>query len=142
MSQHQRKLREELARLQHECQQRLEEFTRAFESEVRSLTNRYPDGSELFFKGLDDARDRLHRKLQTQMAKLQALAASHLRQPPPPVVTLGDDLDSMPRRLGPNGRWLKRRPRKRPNAGGVLVEPNKPNNLSGGAAAALEFDRD
>lgn len=30
--------------------------------------------------------------------------------------------------------------RKRPSAGGVLVEPDKPNNMSGGAAEALEFD--
>jgi hypothetical protein len=32
------------------------------------------------------------------------------------------------------------RPRKRPEAGGVPVVPNRPNTLSGGAAAALEFD--
>ncbi len=37
----------------------------------------------------------------------------------------------------------KRRRQRRPkdlDEGGVPVEPNKPNNLSGGAAAALEFD--
>ena len=33
-----------------------------------------------------------------------------------------------------------RKPRRRPEAGGVPVEPNRPNTLSGGAAAALEFD--
>ena len=34
----------------------------------------------------------------------------------------------------------RRRRRKDLDDGGVLVEPNKPKNLSGGAAAALEFD--
>jgi hypothetical protein len=34
----------------------------------------------------------------------------------------------------------KNRGGKQPSAGGVLVKPDKPNNLSGGAAAALEFD--
>jgi hypothetical protein len=37
-----------------------------------------------------------------------------------------------PRRSGKNGRHL--------DDGGVPVEPNKPRDLSGGAAAALEFD--
>ena len=43
--------------------------------------------------------------------------------------------------------WLHAQKRSRPRRrrkdfddGGVLVEPNKPKNLSGGAAAALEFD--
>ena len=36
-------------------------------------------------------------------------------------------------------RW-RRRPGKKPEDGGVPVEPNRPNTLSGGAAAALEFD--
>ncbi|MGI8610713.1 MAG: hypothetical protein ACR2KH_00320 [Sphingomicrobium sp.] len=34
----------------------------------------------------------------------------------------------------------RRRRRKDLDDGGVPVEPNKPKNLSGGAAAALEFD--
>ncbi len=34
----------------------------------------------------------------------------------------------------------QRRRRKDLDEGGVPVEPNKPKNLSGGAAAALEFD--
>lgn len=34
----------------------------------------------------------------------------------------------------------RRRRRKDLDDGGILVEPNKPKNLSGGAAAALEFD--
>jgi hypothetical protein len=37
-------------------------------------------------------------------------------------------------------RRRRRRRRKDLDEGGVPVEPNKPNNLSGGAAAALEFD--
>ncbi len=42
--------------------------------------------------------------------------------------------------------YLRKLKRPRPNGdkdkddGGVPVEPNKPNTLSGGAAAALEFD--
>jgi hypothetical protein len=40
--------------------------------------------------------------------------------------------------------WLeaqRRRPRRRSkDSGGVPVEPNRPNTLSGGAAAPLEFD--
>jgi hypothetical protein len=40
--------------------------------------------------------------------------------------------------------WLpgrRSRPKKPdPEEGGVPVEPNKPNTLSGGAAAELEFD--
>lgn len=39
------------------------------------------------------------------------------------------------------GRPRPRR-RPRPEAGGVPVDPNRPNHLSGGAAAVLEFDRD
>jgi hypothetical protein len=35
---------------------------------------------------------------------------------------------------------LRRRKRKDPDRGGVPVEPNRPNTLSGGAAAPLEFD--
>ena len=30
--------------------------------------------------------------------------------------------------------------KKRPDEGGVPVEPNRPNTLTGGAAAALEFE--
>ena len=33
-----------------------------------------------------------------------------------------------------------RRPGKRHEDGGVPVEPDRPNTLSGGASAALEFD--
>lgn len=36
--------------------------------------------------------------------------------------------------------FKRRRPGKTPEDGGVPVEPNRPNTLSGGAAAALEFD--
>jgi hypothetical protein len=36
----------------------------------------------------------------------------------------------------------RRRKDKDPDHGGVPVEPNRPNTLSGGAAAALEFDDD
>jgi hypothetical protein len=36
----------------------------------------------------------------------------------------------------------RRRKDKDPDQGGVPVEPNRPNTLSGGAAAALEFDGD
>lgn len=36
--------------------------------------------------------------------------------------------------------FKRRRPGKKPEDGGVPVEPNRPNTLSGGAAAALEFD--
>ncbi len=36
----------------------------------------------------------------------------------------------------------RRRGRNDFDDGGVLVEPDKPKNLSGGAAAALEFDED
>lgn len=44
--------------------------------------------------------------------------------------------------------WLdatsRRRPRKGKDkdSGGVPVEPNRPNSLTGGAAAPLEFDSD
>jgi hypothetical protein len=34
----------------------------------------------------------------------------------------------------------RRRKDKDPDQGGVPVEPNRPNTLSGGAAAPLEFD--
>jgi hypothetical protein len=37
-------------------------------------------------------------------------------------------------------RAKKRRGRKGEEPGGVPVEPNRPSTLSGGAAAALEFD--
>jgi hypothetical protein len=39
----------------------------------------------------------------------------------------------------------RKKPPRRPknlDEGGVPVEPNKPKNLSGGAAAALEFEDD
>lgn len=39
-----------------------------------------------------------------------------------------------------HARLKRRRPRKDEEPGGVPVEPNRPNTLSGGAAAALEFD--
>ena len=38
------------------------------------------------------------------------------------------------RRIGRRGKG------KDPDLGGVPVEPNRPNTLGGGAAAALEFD--
>lgn len=66
----------------------------------------------------------------------------------------------MPRHDAPDGRrrqpgrvslpgrhmlaWLKSRRHRRgrdDEDGGVPVEPNRPNSLSGGAAAALDFDR-
>jgi len=34
----------------------------------------------------------------------------------------------------------RRDPFREPDAGGVPVEPDKPNTLSGGAAAPLEYD--
>ncbi len=34
----------------------------------------------------------------------------------------------------------KRKPKKDKDGGGVPVEPDRPRNLSGGAAAALEYD--
>jgi hypothetical protein len=37
-------------------------------------------------------------------------------------------------------RSKRRRRRKGEEPGGVPVEPNRPSTLSGGAAAALEFD--
>lgn len=37
-------------------------------------------------------------------------------------------------------RWFKRGKRRDKDDGGVPVEPNRPNTLSGGAAAELEFD--
>ena len=39
-------------------------------------------------------------------------------------------------------RRRRRRRRKDLDEGGVPVEPNKPHNLSGGAAANLEFEDD
>jgi len=39
-------------------------------------------------------------------------------------------------------RRNRRRRRKDLDDGGVPVEPNKPNKLSGGAAAALEYEDD
>ena len=62
-------------------------------------------------------------------------------------------LPGVPRPPGP-GRWsdadlalfalaMKRRGRRKgkdPEAGGVPVEPDRPDTLSGGAAAALEWD--
>ncbi|MFL6862106.1 MAG: hypothetical protein ACJ8DZ_03810 [Allosphingosinicella sp.] len=36
----------------------------------------------------------------------------------------------------------RRRKGKDPDRGGVPVEPDRPNTLTGGAAAALEFDDD
>ena len=53
---------------------------------------------------------------------------------------------NFPRRRGSRrldfAKWfVERRPRPRDlDQGGVPVEPNRPNNLSGGAAAELEFD--
>ena len=48
-----------------------------------------------------------------------------------------------PGRSGPL-RWrsTRRKPRPDPEAGGVPVSPDRPKNLSGGAAAALEFEND
>ena len=34
----------------------------------------------------------------------------------------------------------KRKPKQDKDSGGVPVEPDRPRNLSGGAAAALEYD--
>jgi hypothetical protein len=66
------------------------------------------------------------------------------------------DLPPRPPRLDPFGGPFKRSSRlamlalvamlarrrkgKDPDRGGVPVEPNRPNTLSGGAAAPLEFD--
>ena len=36
----------------------------------------------------------------------------------------------------------RRRPGKAPDAGGVPVEPDRPRDLSGGAAAALDFEEE
>ena len=52
----------------------------------------------------------------------------------------------LPRRRGSRrldfSKWLGKRPPKPRDLddGGVPVEPNRPNNLTGGAAAELEFD--
>jgi hypothetical protein len=51
-------------------------------------------------------------------------------------------------RLGPGQggplRWrsTRRKPEADPEAGGVPASPDRPMNLSGGAAAALEFESD
>jgi hypothetical protein len=52
-------------------------------------------------------------------------------------------MSKMERKFWSYLRFGPRRPRngeKDPDDGGVPVEPNKPNTLSGGAAAELEFD--
>ena len=57
----------------------------------------------------------------------------------PRRIDLGSKWDEL---LPPNfGKRRRRRDRDK-DEGGVPVEPNKPKNLSGGAAAALEFDED
>jgi hypothetical protein len=43
---------------------------------------------------------------------------------------------------GPGGRPPLRKPRRDPEAGGVPAVPDRPKNLSGGAAAELEFERE
>lgn len=67
---------------------------------------------------------------------------SGTQQKPQPRRSLAQaprDLDQRPPRSRPLSR--KRRPRRPQSPGaGVPVEPNRPNNLSGGAAAPLEFD--
>lgn len=53
-----------------------------------------------------------------------------------------NDLDYRPRSLAGFGRPKRPRGQPRPEPGGVPVRPNRPNTQFGGAAAALEFDRD
>jgi hypothetical protein len=43
------------------------------------------------------------------------------------------------RDIGPKGSWKKKR--KDPDSGGVPAEPDRPNTLTGGAAAALDFEK-
>jgi hypothetical protein len=54
-------------------------------------------------------------------------------------------LERLAGRLGPDGEWTapspkppRRRPGRESEGGGVPAEPNRPNTLSGGAAASVE----
>jgi hypothetical protein len=59
--------------------------------------------------------------------------------PIPPGIPAAAALALALHRLHQDRRKPKRKG-KDPDRGGVPVEPNRPNTLTGGAAAALEFD--
>jgi hypothetical protein len=63
-----------------------------------------------------------------------------LRLPRPDPVGQSSTPRSRLRALALVALLARRRKGKDPDRGGVSVEPNRPNTLSGGAAAALEFD--
>jgi hypothetical protein len=120
----------------------MEALFRVFAAELKAITDRFVAQSEELADEIDAASRRLHKAMQVRIRSAQRGGVDFPGSLPRPViVSAGNKLDRMPRSPG-RRRGPERRFPKHPDAGGVPVEPNRPNHLSGGAAAALEFDRD
>lgn len=89
------------------------------------------DFFEAFARRLNDAARQLERAARGPGPDLD-------RRLPPidPLPRLG--LPRLPRHLGRNGPKRRRDPKG--EAGGLPVRPDRPSGLSGGAAAAMDFD--
>ncbi|WP_114228146.1 MULTISPECIES: hypothetical protein [Sphingomonas] len=116
-----------------EMQALAEEFRRNIEPAVND-----PGHPGAVRKTADELTATYERRIAACAQRLDAELARHF---PDRACPSRGPYEEPRRRAQPRNRRLpKWPPDKRPSAGGVTVEPNRPNNLSGGAAAPLEFD--
>jgi hypothetical protein len=107
------------------------QLAKDFRASMQSLLSRFanrPDELHREMAVLVTHYERALAEIRTAIERRHASRNKHAGDPKRPYVER-----FRPRPPRPSDR-------RRPSAGGVLVKPDKPNDLSGGAAAALEFD--
>jgi hypothetical protein len=110
----------------------LEPLARHFRAEVQALTCRFHDRPDELTRKVGEAAASFQQKITAATDRLHARLNVCLgTRPAPPRRPFVEKFP--PRPPKPRGG-------KRPSAGGVVVKPDSPKGLSGGAAAALEFD--
>lgn len=130
----------ELNRLKDAADAELAQLKAAFKASIDRLRAELRHDPERLHAEMAAIGKDFHDRVNAAIARLHGAVGIDPSSPPPPFRPRFEE----PRRRRPPSvrrglpKWPPR-PR-RPSAGGVTVEPNKPNNLSGGAAAPLEFD--
>jgi hypothetical protein len=128
-----KQLREEIERLGKAAEVGLEAIRRDFEAEIRAMTSCVDSKPEEVVRRVSEAVARFHRKLEARLREVRIRVDERFGSVPKPPHPRPYVERFPPRTPNPRGR-------KRPSAGGVLVKPDKPIDMSGGAAAPLEFD--
>lgn len=135
MSDDPRDIRPELEQLAKAARAEMARLGREFRDTMKTLTSSIAQRPDELHRRLDDAADRFQREMASLADGLRKAAEARFIRPPFPPQRRPYVERFPPRPRRPRGG-------KRPSAGGVLVTPDNPRGLSGGAAAPLEFDRD